>query len=722
MKQSIEKALLCSLLANAVGCIAIMDPEKNGVELSDLWPLFLAGAGSELQSSFVPGGPADLDGDGESEGIGIDLNGDGLADSVDTSGDGVPELYLIDSNSDGTPDGLDQNGDGAIDYFFCVEGSSIALRTEADCGGNPANIVDIDEDSVPDGVDTDADGNPDDSLLSDIQSDATPPTVVLSGPGPGGYATAQTVTLTCNDSVAPGSILYTLDGSDPTFSPFNGDISNPPSVQLQVGAAGDGSYALKYRCRDAAGNAGTIETATYTIDSQVANISFTSSCPQYVSTGDISCTWKSDKAATSRRIKVGGADSSCSDGLTPGGTGITGAVAADSPVVTVVNNASLSSGSNTIRFCVPNGANVYGVASQTVVKDTQGPTVSITAPTGDGPFPAGTSFNASCSDTGAAGCLSIAYTTNGTEPTFSGTAISNGELFSGSTSLPVGDYTLKLRAVDRAGNISPAISKAVFVGPPAAPTGLDINAGNGQVSLSWNAVSEATGYTVYYRSSSGVTTSDASKASATNSVVISGLTNGTTYYFAVVATHAGGTSPLGAESSGTPQSGPPPLFISEYVEGSASNKAIEIYNPGSSYDLSQCSLRVYINGAGTPGATVTLSTVLDSGDTFVICNNSADPALGTYCDDYTGSLNFNGDDAIELYCESSTMDVVGQIGFRPVGSWTNGGVSTQNMTLRRKCGQSAGDTNGSDSFDPSILWDAYAQNTYSDLGSHSTCY
>jgi predicted extracellular nuclease len=44
------------------------------------------------------------------------------------------------------------------------------------------------------------------------------------------------------------------------------------------------------------------------------------------------------------------------------------------------------------------------------------------------------------------------------------------------------------------------------------------------------------------------------------------------------------------------------LFISEYIEGSGNNKAIEIYNPtGFTVPLTgNFSIRMYFNGSGTP--------------------------------------------------------------------------------------------------------------------------
>ncbi|MCY9592718.1 hypothetical protein PC41400_24280 [Paenibacillus chitinolyticus] len=92
---------------------------------------------------------------------------------------------------------------------------------------------------------------------------------------------------------------------------------------------------------------------------------------------------------------------------------------------------------------------------------------------------------------------------------------------------------------------------------PAPPTGLVATPGDGQAFLQWNSVTGATYYQVYqgtspgsYGSSSAVTVSG-----ATYSTLITGLSNASTYYFAVQAGNADGVSPLSAEVSVIPQAG-----------------------------------------------------------------------------------------------------------------------------------------------------------------------
>ena len=66
------------------------------------------------------------------------------------------------------------------------------------------------------------------------------------------------------------------------------------------------------------------------------------------------------------------------------------------------------------------------------------------------------------------------------------------------------------------------------------------------------------------------------------------------------------------------------LIISEYIEGSSFNKAIELYNgTGQTVDLSNYTLELYANGANTSTARLTLSGTLGSGETFVLVHRDA---------------------------------------------------------------------------------------------------
>lgn len=162
------------------------------------------------------------------------------------------------------------------------------------------------------------------------------------------------------------------------------------------------------------------------------------------------------------------------------------------------------------------------------------------------------------------------------------------------------------------------------------------------------------------------------------------------------------------------------LYISEYVEGSSYNKALEIYNgTGASVDLSAYEFQFYFNGAGTPGRTINLSGVIPNGQTFVLAHSSADAPVLSVASQTSGGSWFNGDDAVVLLNGGVAIDAVGQIAVDPGTQWGSGVTSTQNNTLRRMSSLSGGDSNAYDAFDPALQWDGFAQDDFSDLGVYA---
>ena len=160
------------------------------------------------------------------------------------------------------------------------------------------------------------------------------------------------------------------------------------------------------------------------------------------------------------------------------------------------------------------------------------------------------------------------------------------------------------------------------------------------------------------------------------------------------------------------------LLISEIIEGSSFNKAIEIYNgTGSDLDLSSYTVELYSNGSATPSQSVALSGTLFDGDVYVIAHASADAAILAEADLENSSVaNFNGDDAVVLQGAGGVVDSFGQVGVDPGSEWPGGG---QDDTLVRMAGVCDGDTNTGDAFDASVEWEVNAQNTFTFLGSHT---
>lgn len=169
------------------------------------------------------------------------------------------------------------------------------------------------------------------------------------------------------------------------------------------------------------------------------------------------------------------------------------------------------------------------------------------------------------------------------------------------------------------------------------------------------------------------------------------------------------------------------LFISEYIEGSSSNKCIEIYNPtANDIDMAagNYSISRFNNGSTSDAGPWALSGVVPAYGTYVICNSSAAIDFKALADSVGGFYNpitfYSGDDALALTKGGVDIDVIGQIGNDPGSSWSNGGVSTANQTLSRNAAVLVGDNSGSDSFDPSLQWANLGNNDFSNLGQHNS--
>jgi formylglycine-generating enzyme required for sulfatase activity len=117
-------------------------------------------------------------------------------------------------------------------------------------------------------------------------------------------------------------------------------------------------------------------------------------------------------------------------------------------------------------------------------------------------------------------------------------------------------FNLGFRLVLEAGALNLSI--------PAAPVNLSTLFGNGQVTVSWDGVEGAGSYRVYYDTGSPVSTGSSFKFAVGNEITITGLTNGTKYYFRVVSVNSAGTSVLSTEVYTVPS---PHLDMVEIVAG-----------------------------------------------------------------------------------------------------------------------------------------------------------
>jgi predicted extracellular nuclease len=157
------------------------------------------------------------------------------------------------------------------------------------------------------------------------------------------------------------------------------------------------------------------------------------------------------------------------------------------------------------------------------------------------------------------------------------------------------------------------------------------------------------------------------------------------------------------------------LFFSEYIEGSSSNKALELSAPQTAV-IDGCKVIAYFNGKSEESVIATLSGSIQAGRVLTLCTSTLKARLGSVCDQ-VGNLSFNGNDALAISCDAKILDVIGQVGVDPGTAWGSGGVTTVDHTLRRKCSVTVGDPIGLDAFDPSLEWQAFPADTFGGLGS-----
>ena len=165
----------------------------------------------------------------------------------------------------------------------------------------------------------------------------------------------------------------------------------------------------------------------------------------------------------------------------------------------------------------------------------------------------------------------------------------------------------------------------------------------------------------------------------------------------------------------------PDLFISEYIEGSSYNKALEIANyTCSPVDLSDYQIELYSNGSPTITSSQVLSGTLNSGDVYVICHGSAGAAILAVADLTSGTINHNGDDGYVLrkISDGSVVDAIGQHNVDPGSTppgWPGGGTD---QTQVRKDTILQGDTNFNDAFTFATEWDTYNKDNFDFIGWH----
>lgn len=194
------------------------------------------------------------------------------------------------------------------------------------------------------------------------------------------------------------------------------------------------------------------------------------------------------------------------------------------------------------------------------------------------------------------------FETVGATPTteFADLTVTNGTL-----------YHYAVVAQNAAGEGAPSAPVAATpVAPPSAPTGLQISAGDGRVSISWSPAPRATSYSVRRSTKSGGPYASIAFPSAP-SHLDADLPNGSSYFYVITALNAGGESPESAEAGAAPVAAPAAVTTLEAASG---NGQVSLRWPAAENASSYVVKRsIEAEGTYAPVATVAACAYVDTG-------------------------------------------------------------------------------------------------------------
>jgi hypothetical protein len=367
--------------------------------------------------------------------------------SVDTAGNAEPvrtESYVLDTVKPtvaaSPPGGLyntarsvtltctdDASGSGCASLHYTLDGST------PDTGSTPYTTpLTLSADTSLAFLAVDNAGNVS-TVQTEVYSFDTVAPVTSASPGGGVYGSRQTVTLSCTDARGCAATYYTLDGTTPT------ETSPRYTAPLALSA----NTSLRFFSVDAVGNAESVRTESYVIDTVKPTVTASPPGGVYNTRRSITLT-----------CTDGASGSGCAslhytlDGSTP-----------DLGSATYTKQITLSADTSLQFLAVDNVGNVSTVQTEVYTFDTVAPVTS--ASPGGGTYNSRQNVTLTCTD--ARGCVATYYTVDGTTPNPSSPRYTAPIPLSTNTSL-------RFFSVDAAGNNEPVRTEFyVFNGDLTAP-------------------------------------------------------------------------------------------------------------------------------------------------------------------------------------------------------------------------------------------------------------
>ena len=246
---------------------------------------------------------------------------------------------------------------------------------------------------------------------------------------------------------------------------------------------------------------------------------------------------------------------------------------------------------------------------------------------------------------------------------------------------------------------------------PTPPTDLAAsNATSNSIDLNWTASTDNIGVNSYDVYIDGTYYSN----TAATTLSVTNLSNNTNYCFVVYAKDSANNTSSGSNQvcestidNGT--GGGYELFFSEYIEGSSTNKVLEIANfTGTAISLSNYSLKLSSNSntGWTASYVFPTNAQISNEDVYIIANGGSTLCTDTYDDLNNGITGFNGNDAIGLFKNEVLIDIIGALG--------DNNDFAKDVTLVRKETIAYPNTTYTSS-----EWNEFPTNNCTDIGSHN---